>query len=59
MGFAGGFVMVNVRVVVPARATSSGVKTLLMTGGAITLMDADAVFPVPPLVDVTALLVLT
>ncbi len=30
---------------------------MLITGGATTLMDAEAVLPVPPLVEVTVLLV--
>src|SRR5882672_902558 len=51
--FAAGFVIVNVRAVVPFSAIVEGLKTLAIDGGATTLMLAEAVPPVPPSVDVT------
>ena len=56
--FAAGVVIVNVRDVVAFRAMLDGLKTLAMDGGATTLMEAEAVPPVPPSVEVTAPVVL-
>src|ERR1700687_5872221 len=53
-----GLVMVKVRVEVPPTATLVGEKPLLMLGGATTVRPADAVLPVPPLLEVTLPLVL-
>ena len=55
---AAGFVIVNVSVVVPLTATKAAPNALENTGGATTLMLADAVVPVPPSVEVIALVVL-
>lgn len=54
-----GLVMVNVRVLVPLTAIASGEKDLLMVRPVVTVRVAVAVLPVPPLVEVTAPLVLT
>jgi len=51
--FAAGLVMVNVSEVVAFRAMLLGLKTLAIDGGATTLIDAEAVPPVPPSVEVT------
>src|SRR5437660_142584 len=51
--FAAGFVIVNVNDVVPFSAIVFGLNTLAIDGGATTLIDAEAVPPVPPCVDVT------
>ena len=50
---AAGLVMVNVSEVVPFKAMEAGLNTLAMDGGAMTLMLAEAVPPVPPSLDVT------
>ena len=49
-----GFVTVKLRVVVPFSAIVAAPKLFVMVGGAITLMLADAVPPVPPSVELTA-----
>ena len=46
--------MVKVKVEVPPAAIESGENTLLMEGGAITFKVAEAVLPVPPLVELAA-----
>src|SRR4051794_35134866 len=51
--FAAGLVMVNVSEVVAFRAMLLGLKTLVIDGGATTLIDAEAVPPVPPSVEDT------
>jgi len=56
---AAGLVRVKVRVEVPLSATSPGENDLAITGGATTTSVAVAVPPVPPLVEVTAPVVLT
>ena len=48
------FVMLNVSVVVPFNGIELAVKLLVMDGAEPTVRLADAVLPVPPLVDVTA-----
>lgn len=53
-----GLVMVNVSVEIPVGAMELGEKDLLMEGGATTVTEALAVLPVPPFVEVTALVVL-
>ena len=53
-----GLVIVNVRVEVPPATMGLGEKDLVMEGGATTVTDAFAVFPVPPFVEVTAPVVL-
>src|SRR5579862_3026849 len=55
---AAGLVIVKVSEVVPFSATAVGLKALAIDGGATTAILAEAVFPVPPSVDVTALVVL-
>jgi hypothetical protein len=55
---AAGFVIVNVSDVVAFSAMLDGLNTLAIDGGATTLMLAVAVPPVPPSVEVTALVVL-
>jgi len=57
--FAAGLVMVNVSEVVAFSAILAGLNTLAIDGGASTWSVAVAVFPVPPSVEVTALVVLT
>jgi hypothetical protein len=47
-------VRVKVRVLVPLRAMVVGLKALEMPGGATTVKEALAVFPVPPFVELTA-----
>ena len=56
--FAAGFVIVNVSDVVAFKAMLLGLNTLAIDGGATTLMEAEAVPPVPPSVEVTAPVVL-
>ena len=57
--FAGGFVMVNVSVVVPFSGMLVGLNTLAATGGATTVIGAVLlVVPVPPSVEVIAPVVL-
>jgi len=56
--FAAGLVMVNVSDVVAFSAMLLGLNTLAIDGGATTLIEAEAVPPVPPSVEVTALVVL-
>ncbi len=53
-----GFVIVNVIVVVPFKAMNEEAKDLLIEGGATTVVEALAVLPVPPFVDVTAPVIL-
>ena len=54
-----GLVMVNVKVLVPPSATEVGLKPLVIAGGVVpTFSMAVAVLPVPPLVEVTAPVVL-
>jgi len=53
-----GLVMLSVRVLVPPTATVVGLKLLEIDGGPATVSGAEAVLPVPPLVDVTAPVVL-
>ncbi len=53
-----GFVSVKVSVVVPFKATVAAPKDLVIEGGAITVVVSLAVFPVPPLVEVTLPVVL-
>src|SRR6478672_9869926 len=55
---AAGLVIVNVSEVVAFRAMLLGLKTLAIDGGATTLIDAEAVPPVPPSVEVTLPVVL-
>ena len=55
---AAGLVMVNVREVVAFRAMPEGLNTLAIDGGATTLIEAEAVPPVPPSVEVTLPVVL-
>jgi hypothetical protein len=56
--FAAGLVMVNVSEVVAFRAMLLGLNTLAIDGGATTLIEAEAVPPVPPSVEVTLPVVL-
>ena len=56
--FAAGFVIVKVSDVVAFRAMLLGLNTLAIEGGATTLMEAEAVPPVPPSVEVTLPVVL-
>src|SRR6266852_3631543 len=53
-----GLVMVKVRVEVPPTEVVVGEKALLILGGATTVRPAEAVLPVPPLLEVTLPLVL-
>src|SRR5512144_2645845 len=55
---AAGLVMVKVNDVVAFSAMPAGLKTLAIDGGATTLIDAEAVPPVPPSVEVTLPVVL-
>jgi len=55
---AAGLVMVKVSEVVAFRAMALGLKTLAIDGGATTLIEAEAVPPVPPSVEVTLPVVL-
>ncbi len=55
---AAGLVMVKVNDVVAFSAMPAGLKTLTIDGGATTLIDAEAVPPVPPSVEVTLPVVL-
>ncbi len=55
---AAGLVMVKVSEVVAFRAMLLGLKTLAIDGGATTLIEAEAVPPVPPSVEVTLPVVL-
>jgi len=55
---AAGFVTVKVREVVPFKGIAATPKALAIAGGAATLIDAEAVPPVPPSVDVTLPVVL-
>lgn len=56
---AGGLVIVKVKVLVPFRGIEVGLKTMATESGATTVSVSVAVLPVPPLVDVTAPVVLT
>jgi len=49
-----GLVMLNVRVVVPLTGIDGAPNSLVIVGAEATVRFAVAVFPVPPLVDVTA-----
>src|SRR5437016_4944562 len=51
--FAAGFVMVNVNVLLVVGAITVGLNAFAITGGASTSTLAEAVPPVPPLVEVT------
>jgi hypothetical protein len=53
-----GLLMVNVRLVLAFSKIELAPKALLMVGGVATVMLADAVFPVPPLVELIAPVVL-
>jgi len=55
---AAGFVIVKVSDVVAFSAIFAGLNTLAIEGGATTLIEAEAVPPVPASFDVTALVVL-
>src|SRR5579864_3134068 len=55
---AAGFVIVKVSVVVPFSGIVVGLKTLAIEGGATTFIEAEAVPPVPPSVEVTLPVVL-
>src|SRR5215467_6075314 len=57
-GFAAGLVMVNVNDVVAFNAMLEGLNTFAIDGGPSTWIVADAVLPVPPSLEVTALVVL-
>src|SRR5262249_21474786 len=50
------FWMVKLKLVEPFNGIEAAPKALLMVGGATTVIDAFAVLPVPPLVDVTCTL---
>src|SRR6185312_13871569 len=50
---AAGLVIVNVKDVVAFKPISAGLNTLAIEGGATTLIEADAVPPVPPSTEVT------
>jgi hypothetical protein len=56
--FAAGFVIVNVSDDVAFTLIVEGLNDFAIEGGAITVRLAEAVFPVPPSVEVTALVVL-
>src|SRR5580658_6935222 len=56
--FADGLVMVNVSELVAFKAIAVGLKTSAIDGGATTAIEAEAVPPVPPCVDVIAPVVL-
>jgi len=58
LGFAAGLVMVKVSDVVPFSGTDAAPNDFVMLGGARTVRFAVAVLPVPPLVEVTAPVVL-
>jgi hypothetical protein len=53
-----GFVIVKVKVLLPPTEVDTGRKALLILGGPITVMVAEAVLPEPPSVEVTVLVVL-
>jgi hypothetical protein len=53
-----GFVIVNDRVAVPFRGTLAAPNDFEIVGGATTVIEADAVVPVPPLAEVTLPVVL-
>src|SRR5258708_32202433 len=52
-----GLVMTIVKVTLPLRVIVSGLKVTVIVGGLATWVLAEAAFPVPPLVEVTAPLV--
>src|SRR5215471_683478 len=52
--FAAGLVIVNVNVLVPFNGMKVGLNALAIDGGATTVSVSVAVFPVPPLVELTA-----
>jgi hypothetical protein len=58
VAFVAGLVIVMVRVEVPPDPMLVGLKALITVGGATTVSTALAVLPVPPLVEVTAPVVL-
>lgn len=49
-----GFVMLKLKVLAPFNGIMVGLKALTIDGGEATVKLAEAVFPVPPLVEVTA-----
>jgi hypothetical protein len=51
-------VIVKIKTVVPFTVTVLGVKDLVMNAGPVTVREAEAVFPIPPLVELTVPLVL-
>src|SRR5882724_12861454 len=53
MVLVAGLVMVKVKLVDPLRGIVNALNSLVMVGGDATVRLADAVFPVPPLVEVT------
>ena len=53
IALAAGFVIVKLREVVPFSGTLVAPKDLVIVGGLATVRLAEAVFPVPPLVEVT------
>lgn len=57
--FAAGLVILKVSVLVPFTGMVVGLNALAIEGGAMTVSGADAVLPVPPLVEDTAPVVLT
>jgi hypothetical protein len=59
IALADGFVIVKVKDVVPVGAMPVGMNTVEIEGGATTLIDAVAVAPVPPSVELIAPVVLT
>ena len=52
--FEFGLVIVNCNPLVPLNAIELGLNSFAIDGGLATVRFADAVLPVPPLVDVTA-----
>ena len=57
--FAFRLLMVKLNVVISSCTIVAGAKTLLIVGGAITVRLADVALPVPPLVELTPLMLLT
>jgi hypothetical protein len=53
-GFAAGLVITKCNAVVPFRTTDAGSNDVTVVGGATTVSEADAAFPVPPSFDVIA-----
>jgi hypothetical protein len=56
--FAAGLVIVNVRLVVPFSGIVAAPNAFVIAGGATTITLAEAVFPFPPSVELTAVVVL-